>query len=209
MISLIVDCQYFGNINYYKFLFQHKYIVIEQYDYHQKTSFKNRCLIPGANGVVGLSVPLEKGRDQKTITKDLKIAYRDNWVLQHIRTLASTYNRAPFFEYYKDELFGLLETRPTFLLDLNIAATAWIAEKLGGGLDISLTESYQPFLAEGFLDGRKIHTPRLELPPNTTHPYTQVFEDRIGYQSNMSILDLLFCTGKAGFGLLTDSKNLF
>ncbi|MGL5946812.1 MAG: WbqC family protein, partial [Sediminibacterium sp.] len=67
MNTLIIDCQYFGSINYYKHLFESKYIIFEQYDKYQKTSLKNRCLVPGVNGVVSLSVPLEKGRDQKTI----------------------------------------------------------------------------------------------------------------------------------------------
>ncbi|MBR2649147.1 MAG: WbqC family protein [Sediminibacterium sp.] len=208
MSALLIDCQYFGSINYYKLLFQNKYIIFEQYDKHQKASFKNRCLIPGANGVVSLSVPLEKGRDQKAITKDIKISYRDNWVQQHIRTLESVYNRAPFFEYYRDELKTLLERKPLFLLDLNIATTEWISEKFGGGLHISLTESYQPLAGEGEIDGRGRFSPRLNI-TNHTHPYTQVFEDKIGYQSNMSILDLLSCTGKAGYRLLVDSKNVF
>lgn len=208
MSSLLIDCQYFGSINYYKLLFQKKYIIFEQFDKHQKASFKNRCLIPGANGVVSLSVPLEKGRDQKAITKDIKISYRDNWVQQHIRTLESVYNRAPFFEYYRDELKTLLERKPLFLLDLNIATTEWISAKFGGGLNISLTESYQPLAGEGVIDGRGRFSPRLNI-INHTHPYTQVFEDKIGYQSNMSILDLLSCTGKAGYRLLVDSKNVF
>jgi hypothetical protein len=208
MNTLIIDCQYFGSINYYKHLFESKYIIFEQYDKYQKTSLKNRCLVPGVNGVVSLSVPLEKGRDQKTITKDIKISYRDNWVQQHIRTLESIYNRAPFFEYYQDELKALLKRKPVFLLDLNIAATEWISVKFGADLDISLTESYRPFVSEGVIDGRGQFSPRFNI-TNHTHPYTQVFEDKIGYQSNMSILDLLCCMGKAGFQLMQDSKNVF
>jgi hypothetical protein len=208
MRSILIDCQYFGSINYYKVLFESKYIIFEQYDKHQKTSFKNRCLIPGANGVMGLSVPLEKGRDQKTITKDIKISYRDNWVQQHLKAFESTYNRAPFFEYYRHELRALLDKKPVFLLDLNLDTTAWVSKKMGVGLDISLTERYQPYLGEGIVDARGQFVPRLEI-NNHTHPYTQVFEERIGYQSNMSILDLLFCNGKTGYNLLLDSKNVF
>ncbi|MFW1373579.1 WbqC family protein, partial [Vibrio parahaemolyticus] len=59
---------------------------------------------------------MEKSRDKKNITKDIKISYRDNWVQQHIRTLESIYNRAPFFEYYQDELKALLKRKPVFLL---------------------------------------------------------------------------------------------
>jgi hypothetical protein len=39
--------------------------------------------------------------------------------------------------------------------------------------------------------------------------YGQVFEDRIGFQPNMSILDLLFCNGPASAGLLKDSNSRF
>ncbi|MBA2748463.1 MAG: WbqC family protein, partial [Tatlockia sp.] len=33
--------------------------------------------------------------------------------------------------------------------------------------------------------------------------YSQVFEDRLGFQPNLSILDLLFCEGPNAINLLT------
>ena len=71
--SLIIDSQYFGNVNYYKILVEFSNIEIEQYETYQKMSFRNRCMVAGSNGVVGLSVPLEKGRGQRELMKNVRI----------------------------------------------------------------------------------------------------------------------------------------
>ena len=65
MNSLLIENQYLGSVNYYKMLFNYSYIEIEQYEYFQKMSFRNRCIIPGSNGLLQLSVPVEKGRNQR------------------------------------------------------------------------------------------------------------------------------------------------
>ena len=95
--QLIIDNQYFGTINYIKILFQFSNIKIEQYESYQKMSFRNRCMVAGSNGVVHLSVPLEKGRGQKELMKDVRISHSANWQVQHWRTIESFYSRSPIF----------------------------------------------------------------------------------------------------------------
>lgn len=193
--SLIIDNQYFGIINYYKILFQYSNIEIEQYETYQKMSFRNRCMVAGSNGVVGLSVPLEKGRGQRELMKDVKISYADNWPVQHWRTIESCYSRAPFFEFYRDGVWQLLRQQETYLLDLNMATLSWLKKvlKMPGG--ISLTHSYEKIYPEGVTDKRNTLLPKNYQQADDCPRYTQVFEDRIGFQPNLSILDLLFCCG--------------
>lgn len=194
-MSLLIENQYFGSVIYYKMLFEYTYINIEQCEYYQKLSFRNRCMVPGANGIIQLSVPLENGRNQRSLIKEVKIAYKDNWVLQHCRCLEACYNRAPFFEFYRDELFELLETRPIFLFDLNLSLMEWVLKKLKANLRIELTQVYNPNPSLGVMDARSQILPKNQLLNIGFEPYTQVFEDRIGFKPNMSILDLLFCVG--------------
>lgn len=202
ILFLVVDSQYFGSINYFKILSNFSNIEIEQYETYQKMSFRNRCMVTGSNGVVGLSVPLEKGRGQRELMKDVRISYSDKWQVQHWRTIESCYSRAPFFEFYRDGVWQLLQQKETYLLDLNMATLHWLKKVLKIPGDISLTQQYLKTYPEGVTDRRSTILPKNYQQAETCSRYTQVFEDRIGFQPNLSILDLLFCCGPETSSLL-------
>lgn len=208
-MKLLIDYQYFGTVNYYKMLFKFKYIEFEEYEHYQKGSFRNRTIIPGANGLIPLSVPLQNGRDQRALFKDIKISYKDNWFLQHTRALDACYMRAPFYEFYRDNLFELLANQEEYLMDLDRKLIQWVLKMLKANLTISFTTSYQKDLTIDLQDGRNQFLPNQSISLDEQVRYAQVFEDRIGFQSNMSILDLLFCNGPTAAGLLKDSNSRF
>lgn len=158
--SLIIDNQYFGTINYYKVLFQFSDIKIEQYESYQKMSFRNRCMVAGSNGVVVLSVPLEKGRGQRELVKDVRISYSGNWRVQHWRTIESCYSRAPFFEFYRDGVSDLLQKEETFLLDLNLQILSWLKKVLKFSAVINRTTDYVKTAPEGVTDLRNRFLPK-------------------------------------------------
>src|SRR5579872_5298912 len=106
-MNLLTDIQYFPSIIFYKNSYNFSHIVIEQCETYQKMSFRNRCQIAGAEGVIDLSIPLVKGRDQKTFIRNVKIADGLPWQAQHWKTIVSCYSRSPWFEFYRDELEGL------------------------------------------------------------------------------------------------------
>lgn len=204
-MNLIVDLQYFPSIILYKNLNEFSNIVFEQYEYYEKMSFRNRCQVTGAGGVINLSVPLEKGRDQKTLSKDVRISDRDDWQGQHWKTILSCYSRSPWLEFYRDELEGLYRRRFTFLLDWNLSCFEWSVGILKMPVSFSLTEEYQKdYNEEDWADWRgkilprnRAVNPALDLAARTAPvKYRQVFEERIGFLPNLSILDLLFCEGK-------------
>ncbi len=208
-MTLLIDYQYFGTVNYYKMLFQFKYIEFEEYEYYQKGSFRNRTIIPGANGLIALSVPLQNGRDQRSLFKDIKIAYKENWVLQHTRALDACYMRAPFYEFYRDPLFSILTNQEEYLIDLDRKLIQWVLKMMKANLTISFTNSYQKEPATDTKDGRNLLLPNQISAEKDQVVYGQVFEDRIGFKPNMSILDLLFCNGPAAAGLLKDNDSRF
>jgi len=64
---------------------------------------------------------------------------------------------------------------------------------------IHLSDSFVKETGAGQVDFRNQILPKNYLKPNDIHfessEYPQVFEDRHGFLPNLSILDLLFCTG--------------
>ena len=212
MSKLLIDYQYFGTVNYYKILFQFSNIEFEEYESYQKGSFRNRTPIPGANGVINLSVPLQKGRDQKALFRDIKIDYREKWMVQHMRALDACYNRAPFYEFYRDGIRDLLSQEETGLMALDKKLVLWVLKMLKHKPVISTTELYSRPLDGGIIDARNTVMPGKETNKAldlSVPEYDQVFKDRIGFKPNMSILDLLFCNGPASAGLLKSSNSRF
>ncbi len=170
-------------------------------------SFRNRCMVAGSNGVVNLSVPLEKGRGQKELMKDVRISHSANWQLQHWRTIESCYSRSPFFEFYRDAVWGLLEKKETFLLDLDLSILEWLKSVLKMQYSLSLTDTYLKEHPPEVIDLRNTEFPKNYQDRLPDLRYTQVFEDRIGFVPNLSILDLLFCYGPSAKPLLEQNRS--
>src|SRR6266567_4392829 len=147
-MNLIIDLQYFTQIILYKNSNNFSNIIFEQYEYYQKMSFRNRCQVAGAEGVINLSIPLQKGRDQKTLVKDVRIAERNDWQSQHWKTIVSCYSRSPWFEFYRDELGDLYRRPFHFLVDWNLACFEWSLKILQTPISFSLTTAYHKSYAE-------------------------------------------------------------
>ena len=194
---LIIDLQYFPTINYYITLYQYTDIIFEQYDYHRKMSFRNRCMIAGANGPINLSVPIMGGREQRVITKDVKIDNSEKWQIQHWRSVISSYNRSPFFEYFEEDLKSLFSRKFIFLLDWNLACMNWLETYNDKNRHFTCSVKYlKVYDPEAFDDLRDWFFPRwLEERVKGPVTYRQVFEDKNGFIPNLSVLDFLFCEG--------------
>jgi hypothetical protein len=210
--SIIIENQYFPLVNYINALFHFKDVKIDLCENYQKMSFRNRCVVAGSNGLIHLSVPLEKGRSQKLATKEVRISYSTNWQLQHWRTIESCYSRSPFFDYYRDWLEAFFKKKPVFLADMNMEILAWVAKQTGLKNEWQTTIAYLDEYPEGNIDLRGYFMPNnFQSPARCPQPieYTQVFADRIGFQPNLSVLDMLCCTGPQARILLQGSNFSF
>ncbi len=205
---LLIENQYFGTINYFNEVVSNANVAFEINDTYLKMSFRNRCIIAGANGLITLSVPIEKGRNHQQITKDVKISYHENWINAHTRAIASCYNRAPFFEYYKDSLFDIFRRKHPFLLDLNMDLFNWLLKQYKIVLNTSFTTDYHLVVDDNYSDYRNKFLPKNHQ--NFAIPglkYQQVFEERIGFNPNLCILDWLFCAGPSAIKLVKGNEN--
>ena len=173
-------------------------VYIEACENFQKQSYRNRCLFYAADGVQTLSVPIvHEGGTHKIPICDLKIDYKKPWIQQHERAIISAYRTSAYFEYYQDELFAILENRYDRLFDLNMALTKFFIEKTGIAVELRLTEEYSATV--GCEDLRNVIHPKRQ--DEVLHnlglekPYFQVFAQKHGFKSNLSIMDLLFNEG--------------
>ena len=185
---------------------QHKYNKIEKYDYFKKMSFRNRYIIAGANGIQNLTVPVAGGREQKALMKDITIDNSIRWQTKHWRSLVSAYNKAPFFEFYSEAVKSLLFSKEEFLFPFNMQILEWLYATLKLDATIEITDAYNKNYKND-TDYRNYFLPKnyQENSKNQFLHYTQVFEDRLGFLPNLSILDLLFCEGPNAIYLLNEA----
>ena len=195
MTEICLTSAYLAPVEYYSALAKADVVFLEQYDYYLKQTYRNRCHIAAANGVMALSIPVEKSTGAKQLTKDVRISAHNDWQIQHWRSIESAYNSTPFFEYYKDDLQPFYEKKWDFLWDFNWEIQLKILELLDLDLKIQLTEQYQPSLDLAVVDLRENIHPKKVTQATEAKPYYQVFEQRFGFQPNLSVIDLLFNMG--------------
>ena len=179
-------------------------------EHYVKRSYRNKCSILSANGVMALTVPLSRASsDDADLThaamKDLKVSYDDNWRHVHWQSLVSAYNMSPFFEYYEDDIKPLFERKFDYLVDLNAEAMDIVNRLLMmDDVMINVSETYIPAQTVE-LDLRDKITPKTHLDDFCQKEYYQVFSEKYGFQPNLSILDLLLNLGPESRVVLRDS----
>lgn len=205
-MSYLIEIQFFAPVDVFKILIKEKHIKIEQYERFKKMSFRNRCIILGANGLVSLTVPIEGGREQKALIRDVKIDNSEPWPRTHLRSLVSAYSKAPFFEYYFREIEVLLNSNEKFLFDLNLKIISFLIKSLKINATIELTSECRLEYSNANDMRNKILPKNFQKDKEHWKPkYFQVFEDKWGFQPNLSILDLLFCEGPNAANLLAST----
>jgi len=173
---------------------------LEAGENYQKQSWRNRCTICAAGGAENISFPIvhRDGSHNNIPITEVEIDYKTDWVTRAERAITSAYSTSAFFEYYKDEFFAILESRPARLFDLNLQLMEFFLNMIGIPADIRFTEVYGA-VPEGTRDLREIIHPKR---PNSIledmgikKPYYQVFSGKYGFKYGMSIMDLLFNEG--------------
>jgi hypothetical protein len=201
---IVFELQYFPPVSFFSTLFGDTYFYLDIYEIYRKMSFRNRCLIAGAQGIISLSVPLQQGRNQQLPMNEVRISDTEQWQSRHFKSIRSAYNRSPFFDFYQDELAAIYQRPFELLTDWNMCCLEWVKEKLAWRTEIRFTESATPYQSDGITDMRNRVIPKnfMEWKPVK---YRQVFEERTGFFPNLSILDLLFNCGPRTSELLRNT----
>jgi len=197
-MKLLVESQYFPSVTLFKKSIEFLDINFDLYEPWRKMSFRNRCVVVGANGPINLSIPVLEGREQKKLFKEVLIDNRKPWQSQHLKTITSCYNRSPWFSFFEPELEKLYRQPVELLGDWNRTCFEWVTGKLGLAIHVDYSQYVPGENGAGeVVDWRNKLTPKSiqnEFPDPVR--YHQVFEERIGFIPHLSVLDLLFCEGK-------------
>ncbi len=206
--KILLSSAYFGTIQYFtKFLLTGT-IEIEYHENFIKQTYRNRCTIAGANGPLSLTVPVLRGSFHKTSINELKIDYNKRWQDVHWRAIESGYRSAPFFDFYEEEIKPFFAKKTKFLIDFNNELTNAILKILSIDTPIVNTETYNRIdKMDNVIDYRESIRPKRNIPDKDfqSYPYHQVFEEKLGFIENLSILDLIFNSGPEAIDILNKS----
>lgn len=168
-------------------------VVFEMDDNFVKQTYRNRAYIYGANGKLALNIPVMHSQKKRQKYRDVKIFNEEKWQSLHWKSMLSAYRTSPFFEYYEDDLRPLFEIKADYILDFNLKCFEVICDCLQLELNTSKTETFQKTV-ENKKDFRYLVNAKKEH-PQQFETYTQVFSNKHGFISNLSVLDLLFNEG--------------
>lgn len=184
---MTLSSAYCPPVEYFAVLAKYSSVYVEACENYSKQSYRNRCRILSANGPMDLSFPIV--HDGSRLITDIKVAYNTPWVRQTEYAIDSAYYNSPFFEYYRDEFFAILDSHPQTLWELNSALTEFFMRKIGLLTELLPTTEFVP--AEDYRDAIHPKKPLIF----ETRPYWQVFKQKFGFVPGLSVMDLLFNEG--------------
>ena len=138
----VLSTAYLPPVEYFFAVAHSGQVFIEQHEAYQKQSWRNRCRILSAAGPEDLSIPVVKEERLSRPIRDIRIDYSEPWLQHHVRAFAAAYNHSAFYDYYADDLIPIIESKPVFLFDLNMALLEKLLALLGLNGPVSLTESF-------------------------------------------------------------------
>lgn len=188
-----------------------------QYD---RGGWRNRNRVKTPNGPVWLTVPVDKKGSVETGApiNTIRINWNRPWTKSHWTTIRQAYQKAPFFETYREVLEDIYGRRPELLADFTIETTIEIAGILGladkrflrssqltaAGVktdrlvsilqQVGATHYISGPSARAYLEEEKLAAAgiSLEYIQYDYQPYRQLYPP---FEPQMSILDLLMMTG--------------
>lgn len=195
--TLIAPICPFPNVYWWGKTLGHQKVFLDAAEHFEKMSLRNRYMIANATGVLSLSIPLAQGRQQRNAMQAVLIDNNAPWQQQHFRSIKTAYNRSPYFEYFEHDIQALFATPFEKLVDFSLATITLTAQLMGQKLAMELKSDYLKNYDDSVLDIRRNFKANQYATNALLYPtYAQVFEDRLGFLPNLSILDLLFAEGK-------------
>ncbi|MGC1630789.1 MAG: WbqC family protein [Gelidibacter sp.] len=192
-MDILLHPTYFPSIAQFVAMIQAKQVTFEVCDNYQKQTYRNRMNIYGTQGKMPLTVPVVYSQKKRQLYKDILISNDEKWQDLHWKSIQSAYSGSPFFEFYEHDLKHLFLKEATYLMDFNFRCLNAVLECLQHDLKFDLTSEFE-LKPLNKTDYRYLADHRKET-EQPFKPYVQVFDEKHGFISNLSILDLIFNEG--------------
>ena len=190
---ILLSTAYLPSVFYLKQILQHDTIIIEKEENFIKQTYRNRCDIVSANGLISISIPLVK-QTNKELISEKRISYSENWQQQHWRTLVSAYKNSPYFDFFEHEFKPFYENKYEYLFEYNLQLLETILKILRAKKTILFTIEYQ-LMPTNVIDYRALSNLKQTEFKFESKPYYQLFSDKNGFKENLSCIDTLFNIG--------------
>jgi hypothetical protein len=191
--TLFVSSAYLPPVEYFSLMLKADDILVEREENYHKQTYRNRCCILSANGILTLTVPVYLGSIHKTPVKEIRIDYSKRWQQVHLRALTASYGSSPFYEFYFEDFERIIMENHEFLIDLNSNLTNAAIKILGLEISVGFTDFFVP-QRKADNDFRYAVTPKKKS-VFTLKEYTQVFKYKNQFTGGLSIIDLIFNMG--------------
>jgi len=195
-----------------------------QYDKH---GWRNRNQIKSPQGKQWLTIPVHStGVTQGIGIKDVKIDWSKPWQRNHLKALTISYNKAPYFKKYLPLLEQFYSRRDESIADFTVETTVTLARELGihhtrflraselEGITGQKTDRLIQILtkvgathyvsgpaARDYIEQEKFEKAGISL-EYIVYDYAEYPQLYPPFDSNVTIMDLLFMTGDQALNYL-------
>jgi len=211
MNTPLLSAFYFGSVEHYRLLAKHPKVIIDVGEHYERQSYRTRTRIVGPNGVQDLNVQITRDHGQKMPMNNVGLSTIETWPQQHVHAIRSAYGKSPWGLHYIDAIEAVITAPHQRLIDLDLATLQLGMKWLGLTTEVVVSETYvevasderraasvpeatrQSQHAATYVDLRTSFHPKKPLPPDVqpSPAYPQVFADRHGFVSRLSIIDLV------------------
>ena len=202
-MKVLLPLFYLPPISWFSVFLQHDAeVTLEQFENFPKQTYRNRTVIYGANGTLALIIPvLHNGK--KTIN-EIEVSHRENWQKLHWKSIKNAYQSSPYFEFYEDQLAQIFTFETQSLFQFNLNALQIIQKILKTEKAYSLNEEFTKTPAE--VDFRNKFSAKKES-EFEMEEYYQTFSDKLGFEKDISILDLICNKGPESLTYLRNVQS--
>ncbi len=159
-----------------------------------KQSLRSRYVIAGPNSLQTLSIPIHHEYRGLSL-HEARIDYTQSWVKNHKQAWQTAYGKSPFFEYYDYQFWKIFDSFPATIGELSKKLIPLLHANLGLH-SLPIEWILTPQNIKDFQSNSMSQEAYEQNIRSLTIPsYSQVFEQKHGFRSGVSIIDLLFNKG--------------
>lgn len=199
----ILPLAYLPSVEYFARLLRGE-CVVDLGEHFIKRSERNRARILATDSVMELTVHVRNANRPRQPVRDVKIDYSKRWQHQHWGALVASYKGSPYFDFYAEYFEPFYRREYAFLADYNLG----LLDRLCTLLQVPMPAVSREYV-EAAADDLDLRPKRRAAEPGckegpafVAEPYVQVFSDRMPFQPNLSVADLLFAEGPESVSVL-------